>query len=143
VSQRRRVIPLLLVAGILAGLVIRPALAQEGAAEPHAQTNAPSAAESPNPAEQGPNGLPAADAAAIIDDVTKWLRQRDGEPQWALDDPAARAFTVDFYRRWLQPGAFDHPAEALRATQLEWMRSGDPVKADPQFWAPYVLVERG
>lgn len=63
--------------------------------------------------------------------------------QWALNDPAARAFMVAFYRRWLQPGAFDYPAEALRATQLEWITSDDPVKTDPRFWAPYVLIEQG
>jgi CHAT domain-containing protein/tetratricopeptide (TPR) repeat protein len=63
--------------------------------------------------------------------------------QWTLNDPAARAFMVAFYRRWLRPGAFDHPAEALRATQIEWIGSKDPVKADPRFWAPYVLIERG
>ena len=63
--------------------------------------------------------------------------------QWALNDPAARAFMVAFYKRWLQPGAFDHPAKALRATQLEWLTSDDPVKSDPRFWAPYVLIERG
>jgi len=50
---------------------------------------------------------------------------------------------VDFYRRWLDPDGFEHPADALRATQLEWIRSDDPVKADPRFWAPYVLIERG
>jgi CHAT domain-containing protein len=63
--------------------------------------------------------------------------------QWALNDRAARAFMVDFYRRWLDPDAFEHPADALRATQLEWIRSDDPVKADPRLWAPYVLIERG
>lgn len=63
--------------------------------------------------------------------------------QWALNDPAARAFMVDFYARWLRPDAHAHPAEALRRTQLEWLDSGDPVRADPRYWAPYVLIERG
>jgi CHAT domain-containing protein len=63
--------------------------------------------------------------------------------QWALNDPAARAFMGAFYKRWLEPNAFAHPADALRATQLDWLTSDDPVKADPRFWAPYVLIEQG
>jgi len=51
--------------------------------------------------------------------------------QWALNDPAARAFMVDFYARfmedfyarWLRPDADLHPAEALCATQLDWPRA--------------------
>nr|WP_254045110.1 CHAT domain-containing protein [Thiohalocapsa sp. ML1] len=63
--------------------------------------------------------------------------------QWALNDPAARAFMEDFYARWLRPDADLHPAEALRATQLDWLDNADPVRAAPRYWAPYVLIERG
>jgi CHAT domain-containing protein/tetratricopeptide (TPR) repeat protein len=61
---------------------------------------------------------------------------------WPLDDALAADFMLDFYRTWLEDNAYDEPAEALRATQLAWIRSGDARKSDPYFWAPYVVVER-
>ena len=63
--------------------------------------------------------------------------------QWSLNDPPARRFMVAFYRRWLSGDDPDDPAAALRATQLDWLGSADPLRADPRRWAPYVLIERG
>ncbi len=63
--------------------------------------------------------------------------------QWSLNDPLARRFMVAFYRRWLSGDDPDDPAAALRATQLDWLGSADPLRADPRRWAPYVLIERG
>ncbi len=62
---------------------------------------------------------------------------------WALNDMRARAFMVEFYRRWLDTGVLSDPADALRATKLEWIKSPNPAKDDPQIWAPYVLIQRG
>jgi hypothetical protein len=32
---------------------------------------------------------------------------------------------------------------ALRKTRLDWIGDSDARKRDPQYWAPFVLVERG
>lgn len=61
---------------------------------------------------------------------------------WQLDDTLAADFMDDFYRIWLTKEGTHHPADALRETQLSWIRSRDPTKSDPRYWAPYVLVER-
>jgi CHAT domain-containing protein len=61
---------------------------------------------------------------------------------WPLSDRLAAEFMTDFYKRWLDPREYPHPAEALRATRLEWIGSTDPRKRDPRYWAPFVLVER-
>ncbi|MCP4284423.1 MAG: CHAT domain-containing protein [Gammaproteobacteria bacterium] len=60
---------------------------------------------------------------------------------WPLNDQLAEEFITDFYQRWFDPRTSDSPAEALRATQLAWIKSGLP-RRDPTYWAPYVLVER-
>ncbi len=63
---------------------------------------------------------------------------------WALNDGLGTEFVADFYRNWLAagPAAPADPASALRATQLDWIRSERPEKRDPRHWAPYVLLER-
>ena len=63
--------------------------------------------------------------------------------QWTLNDPLARDFMRAFYQRWLTPAGIADPAAALRATQREWLGGDDPVRANPRYWAPYVLIERG
>ncbi len=63
--------------------------------------------------------------------------------QWTLNDPLAREFMRAFYQRWLTPAGIGDPAAALRATQREWLGGDDPVRANPRYWAPYVLIERG
>ena len=61
---------------------------------------------------------------------------------WPLNDPLAKEFMADFYRRWFDPEEHPTPSAALRATQLEWLASDDSVRRKPRYWAPYVLVER-
>jgi hypothetical protein len=63
--------------------------------------------------------------------------------QWTLNDPLARDFMRAVYQRWLTPAGIADPAAALRATQREWLGGDDPVRANPRYWAPYVLIERG
>ncbi|MCB2262259.1 MAG: tetratricopeptide repeat protein [Candidatus Thiosymbion ectosymbiont of Robbea hypermnestra] len=59
---------------------------------------------------------------------------------WSLDDPVAAVFMRDFYINWLQDHK-PHPAEALRKTQLDWIRAKDSKRSNPSYWAPYVLIE--
>jgi CHAT domain-containing protein len=59
---------------------------------------------------------------------------------WSLNDPLAAEFMRDFYAQWFEAPSRD-PAEALRATRLAWIKSGDPKRSDPTYWAPYVLIE--
>ncbi len=61
---------------------------------------------------------------------------------WPLNDALAQAFMSDFYQDWLShPG--EHPAAALRRTQLAFINSPDAKRRQPRHWAPYVLVESG
>jgi tetratricopeptide (TPR) repeat protein len=62
---------------------------------------------------------------------------------WSLDDRLTRAFMDDFYGYLFDPDGYDHPAEALRATQLEWINHGDEQRRNPRYWAPFVLIEQG
>ncbi len=59
---------------------------------------------------------------------------------WTLNDALAEAFMRDFYANWFQDPK-RHPAVALRKTQLAWIHDQDPKRRDPQYWAPYVLIE--
>jgi CHAT domain-containing protein len=61
---------------------------------------------------------------------------------WPISDAEAADFMADFHRNWLEGNAQDGPADALRATQIDWISSGEPTKADPRHWAAYVLIER-
>lgn len=61
---------------------------------------------------------------------------------WALNDARARRFMLDFYALWLL-GGYDDPANALRATKLNWLRSGDASAHHPVAWAPYTMVQSG
>jgi CHAT domain-containing protein len=56
---------------------------------------------------------------------------------WDVDDEASRTFFVAFHRNLL---AGAEPAQALRATQLALLRSGDPMLAHPSTWAGFVSV---
>lgn len=65
---------------------------------------------------------------------------------WQLNDSHATAFMVTFYHKWLsEPGVT--PAQALRETQLGFLRDETPVdeknslsyQSSPHFWAAYVL----
>ena len=59
---------------------------------------------------------------------------------WSLDDALAAEFMKDFYARWLGNSG-QSPADALHQTRLAWIASEDERKRNPQYWAPYVLVE--
>ncbi|WP_165742322.1 CHAT domain-containing tetratricopeptide repeat protein [Candidatus Thiosymbion oneisti] len=59
---------------------------------------------------------------------------------WPLNDRRAMDFMRDFYANWLQYPK-PHPVEALRKTQLDWIRAQDSKRRDPSYWAPYVLIE--
>ncbi|WP_200284380.1 CHAT domain-containing protein [Rhabdochromatium marinum] len=59
---------------------------------------------------------------------------------WPLNDRLAADFMKDFYANWFSD-ANRHPADALQETRLAWIRSGDPRRSDPRYWAPYVLIE--
>jgi CHAT domain-containing protein len=48
---------------------------------------------------------------------------------------------ADFYRHWFDPREYATPSGAPRGTQLEWIKRNDPSHHDPNYWAPYVLVE--
>jgi CHAT domain-containing protein len=59
---------------------------------------------------------------------------------WPLNDRLAADFMKDFYANWFaDPNR--HPAQALQETRLAWIRSKDPRRSDPAYWAPYVLIE--
>jgi len=61
---------------------------------------------------------------------------------WPLNDDLARAYMSEFYQDWLShPG--EHPSKALHRTQLAFINSTDTKRRQPQYWAPYVLVESG
>nr|VFK41191.1 MAG: Tetratricopeptide repeat-containing protein [Candidatus Kentron sp. SD] len=61
---------------------------------------------------------------------------------WPLNDALAKEFMVDFYGNWLSGDARSvTPAEALRQTRLDWIRSDDEQRRNSRIWAPYVLVE--
>jgi CHAT domain-containing protein/tetratricopeptide (TPR) repeat protein len=69
---------------------------------------------------------------------------------WKLKDGEARRFVVEFYKNWLTQPHSD-PAQALRDTQLSWIRQHNRLAAlggvfrraapRPRAWAPYVLIE--
>ena len=59
---------------------------------------------------------------------------------WPLNDRLAADFMKDFYAKWFEDPK-RHPAEALQETRLAWIRSKDPKRSDPTYWAPYVLIE--
>jgi len=59
---------------------------------------------------------------------------------WSLNDRLASDFMRDFYATWFQDPE-RHPAQALRETQLAWIRAQDSRRSDPNYWAPYVLIE--
>ncbi|MCB2264125.1 MAG: CHAT domain-containing protein, partial [Candidatus Thiosymbion ectosymbiont of Robbea hypermnestra] len=62
---------------------------------------------------------------------------------WELNDSLAYSFMMDFYAKWFE-APDRHPAEVLREIQLAWIRSEDSKAArrsNPQYWAPYVLIE--
>jgi CHAT domain-containing protein len=58
---------------------------------------------------------------------------------WDVDDEESRAFFVELHRRFL---AGAEPAEALRAAQLSFLRSGDATLAHPSAWAGFVSMGR-
>ena len=60
---------------------------------------------------------------------------------WSLGDALARDFMTEFYIEWLT--RHGDPAMALAVVQKEWASSADPARADPQAWAPYILVQNG
>ncbi len=78
------------------------------------------------------------DTEAVVDVLNKISEEQSSRN--LLDE--SDEFMTEFYRRWFDPDRHDHPAEALRATQLAWIRSEDERERDPKYWAPYVLVER-
>ncbi len=55
---------------------------------------------------------------------------------WDVDDLTAPEFMQSFYRRLRQGEA---PATALRSAKIEMLHSDSPVRANPYFWAPFVL----
>jgi len=57
--------------------------------------------------------------------------------QWQVDDVSTRIFFAAFHRRLV--GGVD-AATALRATKLEFLRSGDADLASPRVWGAFVLV---
>ncbi len=59
---------------------------------------------------------------------------------WRVGDNAARNFMERFYEIWLAHPISD-PNLALRQTKLDYIRSSDPARRDPQLWAPFVLFE--
>jgi CHAT domain-containing protein len=56
---------------------------------------------------------------------------------WDIDDTISRHFFVAFHRALL---ADAEPALALRDTQIELIRSRDPVFAHPAAWAPFICM---
>lgn len=59
---------------------------------------------------------------------------------WPLNDRLAYSFMREFYAKWFE-APDRHPAEVLRDIQLAWIRGKDPRRSNPQYWAPYVLIE--
>ena len=57
--------------------------------------------------------------------------------QWPVEDKPTRLFFAAFHRK-LAEGA--DAASALRATKLEFLRSGDAALASPRVWSAFVLV---
>lgn len=55
---------------------------------------------------------------------------------WDVNDLTAPDFMQSFYRRLRQGAA---PAGALRSAKIEMLHSDSPVRANPYFWAPFVL----
>jgi CHAT domain-containing protein/lipopolysaccharide biosynthesis regulator YciM len=55
---------------------------------------------------------------------------------WDVNDLTAPEFMLSFYGRLRQGEA---PAAALRAAKVEMLHSGSAVRANPYFWAPFVL----
>ncbi len=60
---------------------------------------------------------------------------------WQIGDEYAAPFMTSFYERLLQDPQRD-AAAALRATQLDWIRSDEPARRYPENWAAFVLVLR-
>ena len=61
---------------------------------------------------------------------------------WHTDSPLSAEFMGEFYRRWFDAGAGSDPATALRETQLAWIRSDDPMRREPLYWAAYALFSQ-
>jgi len=57
--------------------------------------------------------------------------------QWDVDDRATEQLTFGFHRELAKSG---NPVQALRATQLAMLRSGDAVEARPESWGAFVAV---
>ena len=57
--------------------------------------------------------------------------------QWDVDDRATERLTLGFHRELAKSG---NPVQALRATQLAMLRSGDAVQARPDSWGAFVAV---
>jgi CHAT domain-containing protein/predicted negative regulator of RcsB-dependent stress response len=57
--------------------------------------------------------------------------------QWDVDDRATEQLTLGFHRELAKSG---NPVQALRATQLAMLRSGDAVQARPESWGAFVAV---
>jgi CHAT domain-containing protein len=57
--------------------------------------------------------------------------------QWDVDDRATEQLTLGFHRELAKSG---NPVQALRATQLAMLRSGDAVQARPDSWGAFVAV---
>jgi len=56
----------------------------------------------------------------------------------SVKDADAFRFMKAFYQRWVNnTGSLDHPAEALRATKLDFIQQGKTVEQ----WSPYVLIQ--
>jgi CHAT domain-containing protein len=55
---------------------------------------------------------------------------------WDVNDLTVPDFMQSFYRRLRQGEA---PAAALRAAKIEMLHSDSPVRANPYFWAPFIL----
>jgi len=55
---------------------------------------------------------------------------------WDVNDLTAPEFMLSLYRRLRQGEA---PAVALRSAKVEMLHSGSAVRANPYFWAPFVL----
>ena len=60
---------------------------------------------------------------------------------WHLNDKITKDFMADFYRELFNLSNFS-PHDALRNTQLAWIRSADKKRRSPKYWAPFLLIER-
>lgn len=83
---------------------------------------------------EGVYGLPRAFTIAGARNVLMTL--------WVVNDRLAAEFMTDFYKEWLATPDSD-PAIALRTVKRAWASSDDPKRADPFYWATYVLVQQG